>query len=146
MDETSKRLIDTLEKDFHELSSKTGWTPEDLERMKNLQKIMYYMEVRCAMKEGEEYPGSEYMDNRGRNSYDGYNSYRGGNMNRGRSYYGGNGGNGTSGHYPYGMSGRHYYDSERDKFMNDLHRMMDSEQDPATREAMENVARMLEMR
>lgn len=162
MDDTTKRLIDTFEKDFHELSSKGAWTSEDLVKMKDLQKIMYYLEVRCAMKEGNEYPGSEYMDGgssfrgRGRsgNSYGG-NSYGGSydNSYGGNSYdhpyydgRGNRGGGGGSGNRSSNMSGRRYYDGEREKFMNELNRMMDSEQDPRTREAMENLARMIEMR
>lgn len=144
MEDNSKRLIEELERDFHKLSSKGEWTREDIEWMKDLQKLMYYIEVRCAMKEGSEYPGSDYMerDYRGsgmNRSYGGYNSYSGG-----RSYYSNN----PTGRnqYSHNMSGRRYYDSERDKFMNDLHRMMDSESNPEVREAMENVARMLEMK
>lgn len=149
MEENTKKLIEKFEGDFQTLSSKNAWTPEDLTRMKDLQKLMYYLEVRCAMKEGADYPGEKYMDER---SYDGRsynNSYARSMPNRSPST-----GRFTSGHgYPMGytyamnnMSGRRYYDSEHDKFVQDLHRMMDMETDPATREAMENVANMLQMR
>lgn len=125
---------------------KTTQGKEELEKMKNLQKLMYYLEVRCAMKEGGDYPGSEYMENDSRNSYRNMNGMNRNSYMMDRSYYdnGRNGGNTRFGHYPYGMSGRRYYDDGHDKFMSDLHRMMGMETDPETREAMEHVARLLE--
>lgn len=138
MGDPDKKLIEKFEADFQTLSSKNGWTPEDLEKMKNLQKLMYYLEVRCAMKEGADYPGEQYMDER---SYDS-RSYRG-MPNRSPST-----GRFTSGHYPmndysYGMSGRRYYDSEHDSLRNDLQRMMMNEKDPMIRQHMENLAGIL---
>lgn len=148
MGDTDKKLIEKLEADFQGLSSKNAWTPEDLEKMKNLQKLMYYIEVRCAMKEGGEYPGEQYMDER---SYDsrsyGGNSYARGGQNRSPST-----GRFTSGHYPMSynsynsydnMSGRRYYDDERGNLRNDLQRMLMSEKDPMIRQHMENLAGML---
>lgn len=147
MGDNDKKLIEKLEVDFHTLSSKDGWTKDDLEKMKNLQKLMYYMEVRCAMKEGEEYPGSKYMDGQ---SYDSH-PYYDGNSYRSMPQHNPSNGRFMSGHgypvgYSYGMSGRRYYDSERDKFVNELHRAMSSESDPEMRAEMENLARMLAMR
>ena len=138
MGDSDKKLIEKFEADFQTLSSKNGWTPEDLEKMKNLQKLMYYLEVRCAMKEGADYPGEQYMDER---SYDS-RSYRG-MPNRSPST-----GRFTSGHYTmndysYGMSGRRYYDSEHDSLRNDLQRMMMNEKDPMIRQHMENLAGIL---
>lgn len=138
MGDSDKKLIEKFEADFQTLSSKNGWTPEDLEKMKNLQKLMYYLEVRCAMKEGADYPGEQYMDER---SYDS-RSYRG-MPNRSPST-----GRFTSGHYPmndysYNMFGRRYYDSEHDSLRNDLQRMMMNEKDPMIRQHMENLAGIL---
>lgn len=146
MEAKDKKLIEKLESDFHTLSEKNAWTPEDLEKMKNLQKLMYYMEVRCAMKEGQEYPGSEYMDER---SYDGRSYARSmpnrspstGRFTSGRSYDGGyNVGN------SYGMSGRHYYDDDKMHAVNDLRRMHQNEQNPEVKMAIERAINDLEMR
>lgn len=145
MEDHDKKLIEKFEADFRRLSSKEDYNQEDLEKMKNLQKLMYYLEVRCAMKEGADYPGQQYMDERSYDSrsYSGGNSYARSMPNRSPST-----GRFMSGNYPmgYGMSGRRYYDSEQDKFVNDLHRMMEMESDPAAREQMASLARMLEMR
>lgn len=146
MEDSTKKLIEKFEADFQSLSSKNGWTVEDLTRMKDLQKLMYYLEVRCAMKEGADYPGEKYMDER---SYDSrsYRSMPNRSPSTGRFMSGHSWPMGYSYNNGYNnMSGRRYYDSEHDKFMQDLHRMMDMETDPATREAMENVANMLQMR
>jgi len=141
MGDTDKKLIEKFEADFQTLSSKNGWTPEDLEKMKNLQKLMYYLEVRCAMKEGADYPGEQYMDDR---SYDS-RSYRS-MPNRSPST-----GRFTSGHYPMGynynsydnMSGRRYYDDEHSSLRNDLQCYMMSEKDPMIRQHMQDLAGML---
>jgi len=145
MEENTKKLIEKFEGDFQTLSSKNAWTPEDLTRMKDLQKLMYYLEVRCAMKEGQEYPGEQYMDER---SYDS-RSYRGmpnrspstGRFTSGRSYEGGyNMGN------SYGMSGRHYYDDDKLHAVNDLRRMHQNEQNPEVKMVIERAINDLEMR
>ena len=142
MGDTDKKLIEKFEADFQTLSSKNGWTAEDLTKMKDLQKLMYYMEVRCAMKEGVEYPGEQYMDDR---SYDS-RSYRS-MPNRSPST-----GRFTSGHYPMGynynsydnVSGRRYYDDGgHASFKNDLQRYMMMEKDPMIRQHMEDLANMM---
>ncbi len=149
MEESTKRLIEKFEADFHTLSSKEGWTKDDLEKMKNLQKLMYYLEVRCAMKEGQEYPGSDYMDQR--MSYDS-RSYAGGNSGQNRSNQTGRYMSGRSNSYgmpTYGMSytgGRRYYDGPHEIAINDLRHMAMTEQDPDARAAMENALRYLDMR
>lgn len=143
MGDSDKKLIEKFEADFNNLSSKNGWTPDDLEKMKNLQKLMYYIEVRCAMKEGQDYPGSEYMDQR--MSYDNRSYAGGGSMPNRNSQTG----RFMSGHYPYGMtytSGRRYYDGPHENAVMDLRRMAMNEQDPEARAAMENALRYLEMR
>ena len=83
------------------------------------------------MKDGADYPGQQYMEDRNMwgHSYMPHRSPMTGRY--------------TSGSY---MPSRRYYDSEHEKFMNDLHRMASMEGDPEIRTAMENVARMLEMR
>lgn len=154
MGERDYKLIERLDADFNRLSSQDGWTKEDLENMKNLQKLMYYIEVRCAMKEGEEYPGEEYMndpsyDGRsyGNRYYDGNGSYgRGGSYN---SYARGMGNRsyGRRGYNSYAQNqnyGRRYYDGEKENSMNDLRQMISMEQDPEKRSMLENVMHMLE--
>ena len=149
MGDSDKKLIEKFEADFQTLSSKNGWTPEDLEKMKNLQKLMYYLEVRCAMKEGNEYPGSEYMDQR--MGYDN-RSYASGNSGQNRSNQTGRYMSGRSNSYgmpTYGMSytgGHRYYDGPHESAINDLRHMAMTEQDPEARAAMENALRYLEMR
>ena len=62
--------------------------------------------------------------------------------------------NGRSGYYPMtsGMwnpndiSGRRYYDTEKENAIHKLHRMMDSEENPETRMAIQHVIRELESR
>ncbi len=129
MEERDKRLIEKLEADFHKLSSQEGWTKEDLEKMKDLQKLMYYMEVRCAMKKGQGYPGSDYMDDYGHTSYA---------MSQTQRF--------PMGYQGYNMSGRRYYDDERSNAIGYLQRMHSNEQNPEMRMALERAIRELEMR
>lgn len=152
------KMVEKFDADYNKIYSQDGWTKEDIEMMKDLQKLMYYIEVRCAMKDGGEYPGEQYMDETSYNSYDsryydGYdnNSYtRGGygRGNMGRSMtmqygrpmsYGRNG-------YGNGMSGRRYYDGEKEKAMSDLRRMMSMEQDPEKQAMIESAIHALEMK
>lgn len=154
MEDKDRKLIDKFSDDFYQLSSQDGWTKEDLENMKNLQKLMYYMEVRCAMKEGE-YPEDEDMGEMEYNTrfYNGGRYYDGGNMNRGGGSYNNGGRSGrnygrrsytystpTSGMYP----SRKYYDSEKENSMNDLRQMISMEQDPEKRSMLENIMHSLE--
>ena len=155
MDNRDRKIIENLEDIFYQYASNIN--PQDdierscIENMKDLQKVMYYMEVRDAMKQGEEYDdeyanemeqpsrsytGGRYYNNgnmygRGGNSYarGGYNRYSG---RRGNSYMG----NGTS--------GRRYYDSEKDNATNDLRQMIQMEQDPEKRSMLESVMHVLE--
>lgn len=139
MTASDKKLIEEFEADFHKIASQEGWSKEDLEKMKDLQKLMYYMEVRCAMKEGQDYPGSDYMDSYARGPMR--------NVNTGRfmshsgypmSYY--------NRHNEYEMSGRRYYDDEKMSVVNTLRRMHQTEQNPETKMALERVIGDLEMR
>lgn len=155
----NRHLIDKFETDFHKIASKEAWEPCDITLMKDLEKLMYYIEVRDAMKGTNEYPGSEYMDDmrsyaRGRNPMNGrftsgdmgygYNSYdrpwgydnRYYDQGSGRRYYDDN----------MRGSGRRYYDGDKDVSMAYLRRLMDSETRPEMKTAMQNVIKELEMR
>lgn len=145
MDSNMKKLIEKYEMDFEKISSKPTWEQKDIEMMKDLQKLMYYIEVRCAMKEGNEYPGSEHMpDVSERRSYaqaiPRHYSQTGNYMTS------------RSGHYPIEPyyddrgSGRRYYDSERDNAVYELRRMMDSKSDPELKMALQGVIHELEQK
>lgn len=156
MDSKTKKLIERYENDFDKLSANENYTKEQLTQMKDLQKLMYYIEVRCAMKDGEGYPGSDYMPGgndrsyaRHRNAMGQYTSghypmmeHNGGwyydsnmNMGSGNRYYDGN-----------SMSGRRYYDSEKEKALHYLHKMMDNENSPDVISDIQNVIRVMEMK
>ena len=137
MEESMKRLLHEYDADFHRIADKGSWSPEEITRMKDLQKLMYYIEVRCAMKEGEEYPGSEYMDvgksyargGQRRNPVNGqYMSYR--TMDGNRYYDDGRG------------YGRRYYDTE--DAIHKLHKLMDSENNPEFKMAIQEAIHTLE--
>lgn len=117
MRDKMKRQIEMFEADYDKIASKEVWDPSDITKMKDLQKLMYYLEVRCAMKDGNDYPGSEHMSR----GYDG------------RSY----------GRMPYG---RNYYDSERRDAIDRLHRMMDEENNQEVKMALHEVIRGMEDR
>ena len=58
---------------------------------------------------------------------------------------------GRSGTYPMyyntnGMSGRRYYDDEKDNVIHELHRMMESKTDPEVKMAIQDAIRNLEMK
>lgn len=168
MEEMDRKLIEKLDADFHKWSSKEGWEPCDITLMKDLQKLMYYIEVRDAMKEGtKQYPGYEYMDDdrsyrRGRNAMGQYTSGNRGYYSNcdGRSmhnmppmndmpwgsydnrYY--DQGSGRRYYDDMRGSGRMYRDSEKDNVLDYLHRMMDSESRPEIKTAMQNVLREIE--
>lgn len=163
MEDRDMKLIEKFSDDFYQLSSREGWTKEDLENMKNLQKLMYYIELRCAMKEEleededeeeMEYSSRSYGGGRdyGNRYYEGGNMYgRGGNSYNGR--YGRSGRSGRSGgRRSYGQSygggnsynSRRYYDSEKENSMNDLRQMISMEQDPEKRSMLENIMHSLE--
>ena len=135
------RQIEKFESDYDQIFAKDAWTKDDIETMKDLQKLMYYIEVRCAMKDGGEYPGSDYMNGR---SYANRGQMR--NTITGRYIS-----DGRSGMYPMyydseGMSGRRYYDSEKENAVHELHRMMESKNDPEIRMAIQEAVRHLEMK
>lgn len=158
MESKNKRLLEKLEADFDQLSSCEKWDKNQIELMKDLQKLMYYIEVRDAMKTGGEYPGSEYMEDDGesRRSYTNIPNLP--NMNSYTRSMPARRANGQfmSGHYPMngngnwyydgGMSGRRYLDSEKENAVHYLHRILDSETRPEMVTAMQNVIRELEMK
>lgn len=161
MNNQDRKIIEKLEDQFYQMASQAMSQGEDIEKeyiesMKDLQKICYYMEVRCAMKEAEEYEDEEYVDDsdyqkRSYNNryYNGSNMYGRGNMN---SYARGGGYSRTSGRrnnsymMNNGRSGRRYYDNEAEKenSVNDLRQMLQMEQDPEKRSMLEGIMRVLE--
>lgn len=168
MDPKSRRLIARFENDFDSLSANEKYTKEQLEIMKDLEKVMYYIEARDLMRQQQsrpEYMNSpdmegggygvnrnamgrftsgaypmmmdeqRYYDNNGGNGY-GYGGY-GGNGNGGGGYggYGNNYGNGY---------GRRYYDSEKEKAVQYLRKMMGSEMNPDRSSEIQEVIQWLE--
>ena len=143
MGDQMKKQIEKFESDYDKIFSKGAWEPKDVTLMKDLQKLMYYLEVRCAMKEGEDYPGSEYMDERS-------NSYASGGQARSpmTGRYMSRGGSGTYPMYYDDMrgSGRRYYDGEKEDAIHKLHKAMDNESNPEYRMAVQEAIRILESR
>jgi hypothetical protein len=156
MNNQDRKIIEGLENQFYQIASQAiaqeNIEREDIENMKDLQKICYYMEVRCAMKEGDGYDDGEYMnDMEYQNRSYGNRYYNGnGNMNmsnRGNSYARGGMRNYSRRNVPYmnGNSGRRYYDgNEKDNSMNDLMQMIQMEQDPEKRAMLEGIKHVLE--
>lgn len=166
----NKHLIEKFDTDFYKIASKEAWEPCDITLMKDLVKIMYYMEVREAMKGTNDYPGSEYMDDmrsfaRGR-SRNAMGQFTSGNMGYGNYYDGRSMHSMPMNDDPWGYdnryydqgsgrryyddnmrsSGRRYYDGEKDASVAYLRRLMDSETRPEMKTAMQNVIKELEMR
>lgn len=146
----AKQQIEAFEKDFNTLCSKGTWTKDDIAQMKDLKKLVYYTKVICAMDEGDEYPGSEHMPDmrsyaRGRNHING--RYMSRDMMPGMSgvYY--------PDEYMWdgrswdnNMSGRRYYDSEKEKAIHKLHHMMENTDDPERKNALKIAINELEMK
>lgn len=142
MAENKKKDIDRFWSEYEEISSKEKWDVNDLEKMKNLLKCIYYKEVICAMDEASE-DGYEYRGMPSR-------SYA-----RGNPRHNPNTGRFMSGSYPMndnyyddGMSGRRYYDDGGAKQMA-LHRfesIAEAERDPELREAMKELMHMVQSR
>lgn len=162
MDSKTKRLIERYENDFDRLSANEMYTPEQLVQMKDLQKLMYYIELRCEMKKAQEEEQGQSDDEkrsyaRRRNAMGQFTSghypmmedegryYE--NMGSGRRYYEGNGGYGGNNSSGEGnMSGRRYYDSEKEKAIHYLHKALDSETRPDVISDIQAVIRELEMK
>lgn len=154
MDNRDRKIIEKLDNAFYQIASEAT-AHEDIERedikdMKDLQKIMYYMEVRCAMKENEGFADDEMMNemdysnrsygNRYYNNNGAYgrgNSYMRGGYNRGS-------GRRNNSYMGNGQSGRRYYDGEKENSISDLRQMIQMEQDPEKRSMLESVMHVLE--
>lgn len=129
MEVKDTKLIEKLQSDFDKYAAKDGWTPQEVCLMKDLEKIMYYIEVRDAMKQGQNVGSNDYefaSGMRGRRSYDGY-------PNRGM-------------YYDDGMSGRRYYDDEKEHSVRRLRNLMENETNHEVKMAMQNVLHQLETR
>lgn len=134
-----------FQKDYDKLYAEGSWNKDKLDMMKNLKKLIYYNLAIEGMQNGAGFPGSEHMDDmsfrRGRNPMNG--QYMSRDMGRGM-----NGGSGM--YYPsymdgnswddriYGMnmSGRRYYDSEKEKAIHKLHHMMENEDNAEKKNAL----------
>jgi len=147
-----------FQKDYDTLYAKGAWDKDALERMKNYKKLIYYNLVIDAMENGKDYPGSEHMPEmsfrRGRNPMNGqymsrdmrgmnggsgmyYPQYMDGNSWDGRSY----------GMYDdMNMSGRRYYDSEKEKAIHQVHKMLDNTDDPERKSALNFLLNMAKER
>lgn len=157
MGENMHKQIEEFQRDYDKIFEKGKWEACDYTTMKDLQKLMYYIEVRDAMKNGGEYPGSEYMD---QNSYARGNQMRSPSTGRFMSH-------GFSGTYPMNngpwyyddgrmsgrryyddgyMSGRNYYDGQKEDAIHKLHKVMDSENNPEFKMAVQEAIHTLEMK
>jgi len=148
MGDTMKKENECFQKDYDKLYAKGSWNKDEVSMMKDLKKLIYYNLVIDAMQNGDEYPGSEYMPDmrnsfasrgRMRNSMGQFTSggmrgYTNGNMsgtyyddwiNNSNPYYDG-----------MGMSGRRYYDSEKEKALHQFHKMMENTDDPERKSAL----------
>lgn len=142
MGENWKKTRERLENEFAQVSSTEKWDTALLEKMKNILKSMYYIDVICAMKEGEEFSGGEQLMNMGM-------SYARGNQG-GRMGRGSMGGRGGYGYYPmdggYGYGNRRYYDDDKKHALRRFETMMNSEDDPEMRNIMQEVLQRYESR
>ena len=136
MEDAMKKQLERYQAEFEQKYNKPTWSREDVENMKDLKKLEYYTEVLCAMREGNPYPGSDYVEQRGM-SY--ANQHRSPVTGRYTSGYG-------PMYYDGGMSGRRYYDNERMNAVDDLRRIHQMTQDPETKMAIEQAIRNLEVR
>ena len=120
MDVSTHKVLERLENEYQQYASSEKWTKDCVEMMKDLQKLMYYIEVRDAMKYGSnDYDDNERSYRRGPNMHS-YNSY---------------------GNYGYhgSTSGRRYYDSDAEQTKRRLQSIYDSESNPEVRDALMRV-------
>lgn len=173
MGDNVKKQIEKFDADYQNYFSKGAWEPHEVTLMKDLQKLMYYLELREKMKKEEysEYnPEREYMPERSferggqsgnmsnRRYMDSNQSSRNGSgYGYGYGYGEGNGGNsgrnsGGYGHWPdmyYEVgrgSGRRYYDAEKEDAIRKLHKVMETENNPEYRMAIQEAIVALESR
>ena len=159
----SKKEIECFEKDYDKIYAKETWTKDDISMMKDLKKLIYYNLVIDAMQNGESYPGSEYMpDTEMRNSFARYRNPMNGQYVSHTGGHGMNNGmnnNGSGMYYPpymdgntwdgrdgrgMNMSGRRYYDSEKEKAIHKLHHMMENEDNAEKKNALKLAVTVLE--
>lgn len=134
-------------KDYDKLYAKGSWNKDEIAMMKDLKKLIYYNLVIDAMQNDGDYPGSEHMPEmsyrRGRNPMNG--QYMSRDMRSMDNWNGMNGGSGM--YYPThmddnnwawggNMSGRRYYDSEKEKAIHQVHKMLDNTDDPERKNAL----------
>lgn len=171
MVDDTKRQIERFEADYERYASKNIWEPCDITLMKDLQKLMYYLEVRQKMKEGAGYPDSDYMDEeedfgsgrsfaRRRNRMGQFTSGRSGRSGRsggsggpwyyddgrgsGRNYYEGGRGSGDNSYESGRGSGRRYYDGQKEEAIHKMEKMLEMENNPEVKMAIEEGLRFLE--
>lgn len=144
MDESMKKARERLMDEFRQASSAEKWSKECIELMKNLLKSVYYIDVICAMEDGEDYPGSDYMPDR---SYARSAQRRNamGQYSRNGSYgaYPSNSYNGS--YRRDGMSSRKYYDNEMGNAIHKLEHMMETEMNPEKRMAIQEILNDIQM-
>lgn len=135
-------------KDYNKLYDKGTWNKDEIAMMKDLKKLIYYNLVIDAMQNSGDYPGSEHMPEmsyrRGRNPMNG--QYMSRDMRSMDNWNGMNGGSGM--YYPQdymgdnnwswggNMSGRRYYDSEKEKAIHKLHHMLENEDNAEKKNAL----------
>lgn len=126
-----KRENEAFQADYEKIFAKGTWSLEDLTRMKEYKKLIYYNKVICAMDEGDEYPGSEHIPHEGSGARhrDGMGRFTSG-MMMPHPYYEGSGNRYYGDPWGDDGSGRRYYDSEREKAIHKLHSMMENTDDP----------------
>lgn len=129
--EDMKKYIAEFQNDFDKQAAKGVWDDNAIRRMKDLQKLMYYMEVRCAMKEGNDYPGSEHMPETSRMTY----AKDRNSMWPSHPYYD-----------DQRTSSRRYYDSEKEKAIHKLHHMMENTDNMEQKNALKLAITELEQR
>lgn len=154
MEESMKKTRERLMDEFRQASSADKWTKECVEMMKNLLKSVYYIDVICAMEDGGEYPGEEYIGSgnsyaRGGQPRNHMGRFISGTGYDNRGYD--NRGSGMYPMYPYtnyrnGMSGTRYYDDEMGNIVHKLEHMMDTEINPEKRMAYQEVLNSIQMR
>lgn len=151
MGEQCKKENMAFQQDYDKMFAKGTWSPQEIDAMKNLKKLIYYNLAIEAMEEGQGHPGAGHLPEmsyaRGRNALGQYTSGNGEDWD------------GRSGHHPYypdmgemyydsmnDRSGRRYYDSEKEKAIHKLHHMMDNTDDPERKNALKIALNELEQR
>lgn len=140
------RLIEKFENDFEKIASLDGWTKEQIEMMKDLEKLMYYIELRSAMKEGKNEYEDDYSGARGGRRRDSMGRYS-------SDYDYGYGYDNRMPRYMYddmsmrsgpNMSGRRYSrNSNNESMADELEKALMETKNERSREAIEYAMRVL---